>query len=168
MLVLLFRFLLSALFGYLIFAAVGWAVPPALGPNITASDAAAALNFSFADAVPEARSWHAPAGNVSQGWIVRRAYIHGRLGSESGLRYSEQVLKIGWPFTVARGFIRTVGSGVHTEGACFVGKTPSAQPVRMLPTQPVWPGIIFLGLVGLLASTLWSKTVGHKPTTATR
>jgi hypothetical protein len=152
------RFLVSAAVGYILFAAFGWAMPPTSGTSITASDAATALSFSFPGTATEATPWHAPNGTASRGWIIRRAYVHGYVGSESGTRYSEQVLKVGWPFTVVRGFIRSAGPELRTQGACFVDPTAAIQPVRMLPAQPVWPGILFVGLAGVLVATVCSQS----------
>ena len=74
------------------------------------------------------------------------AYVEGNLGSSSGERYSEQVLKVGWPSRSVRGFIRTAGGKVDREGARLVGRAD--QPVRLLPTQPLWPGVALYGFLG--------------------
>ena len=153
----LIGFLFGALVAYAIGAFVGAAAAPAPGTSITTTEAAAALAFSFPDAGSEPASWFSPSGNASQGWLIRRAYVTGRLWSETGTVYSEHVLKVGWPFTVVRGFIRMVGSETSQEGAGGIPPAPGATSARMLPTQPVWPGLIFYGLVGGLGFAALSR-----------
>lgn len=147
------RFLVSAALGYALCAAFGWTLAPTTGNSLDPSEAAAALRFAFPDAGDGSNSWHAPEGTATRGRLIRRAYVHGHLDSSSGPRYSEQVLKVGWPFTVVRGFIRSSGTELRTRGAYFVGPAAVNEPVRMLPMQPVWPGIIVVGLAGALAAT---------------
>ena len=56
------------------------------------------------------------------------------------------------------GFVRVTGSEIQTEGAHFIEAGAETGPVRFLPLQPVWPGIVFdgflLGLVFLAADRL--------------
>jgi len=150
---LLVGFPCSALLAYLLCALAGVTAQPVPGPSVTAEEAAAALAFSFSDADPEPGSWHIPSGTASHGWLFRRAYVQGHLGSVSGTFYSEQVLKVGWPFTVVRGFVRRVGPQTTQEGALVIGAAQMATSRRILPTQPVWPGVVFYGLVGIVIHT---------------
>lgn len=153
----------GALIAYLLCALVGAAAPPNLGPSMTTNEAATALAFSFSDAGSGPGSWYAPSGNASQGWLFRRAYVTGRSGSDSGTFYSEQALKVGWPFTVVRGFVRNVGTAMSLHGARIIGARETATPLRMLPTQPVWPGMVFFGLIGAFVSTVVSRRRGGAP-----
>ena len=143
-------FPLGGLLAYFVCALVGAMVPPGLGSNITSSEAEAALTLSFSDAVSQSDQWYAASGHASHGWFIRRASVTALLGSDSGTVYSEQVLKVGWPFTVVRGFIRTVGFEMNREGARLIASQEAAASHRMVPTQPVWPGVAFFGLLGAL------------------
>lgn len=153
----------GALAAYVVCALVGAAVQPVLGPSMSTTEAAAALAFSFRGAGSEPGAWYDPSGNASHSWIFRRAFVTGHLGSDSGTAYSEQVLKVGWPFTVARGFIRTVGPEMSQEGARVMGAAKAGLPTRMLPTQPVWPGVVFFGLVGAIGFTAISRRSSPAP-----
>ena len=152
----LIGFGIGALLAYALFAAVGVTTRSTRGSPIEALAAEAALIFAFPTASREGDQWHAVSGTARHGWLLRQAYVEGNLGSSSGERYSEQVLKVGWPFTVVRGFIRTAGGKVDREGARLVGRADPGQPVRLLPTQPLWPGVALYGFLGMVVSA-WRR-----------
>ena len=141
----------GAAVAYVLCALLGGATQPSLGPAMPPAQAAAALALAFGDAGPTADVWIEPFGHTMHERLFRRAYVTGRLGSEGGPLYSEQVLKVGWPFTVVRGFVRTVGSQVHVDGALVLTATETPTGWRLVPLQPVWPG---LGLAGLLGAVV--------------
>ena len=155
----------GAVVAYVLFATVGVMAPIRVGPPIETMAAGAALDFAFPDASLERNQWHSVSGTAHHGRLLRRAYVEGSLGSLSGARYSEQVLKVGWPFTVVRGFIRTVGGEIQREGARLVGSVSPGQPARLVPTQPVWPGVAlygFLGVVAAISARRWRGVVGQQ------
>jgi hypothetical protein len=143
---------LGAAVAFVLFATVGVATSLRTGPPITAVAVEAALDFAFPDASLERNQWHSVSGTAHHGWLLRRAYVEGRLGSVSGERYSEQVLKVGLPFTVVRGFIRTVGDEVERDGARLVSRVEHGRPARLVPMKPVWPGVALYGFLGVLAA----------------
>ncbi|MEO0556961.1 MAG: hypothetical protein AAF170_02125 [Bacteroidota bacterium] len=151
-----FQFLTSASVAYVAFSLVGLAVTPGGESAPLGSDAAAeALAFAFPNASASSEAWAEATGRVSHGWLLRRAYIEGTLVSDAPVRHSEQILKVGWPFTVVRGFVRTSGAEMQTEGARIIG--PASSPVRVLPLQPVWPGVVLMGLMGTMLLTLTAQ-----------
>ena len=156
---------IGATLAYALFAAVGLATKSGPGSPIATPAAEAALVFAFPTA-SSGREWHAVSGTTRRGWLRRQAYVEGNLGSTAGERYSEQVLKVGWPFTVVRGFVRTAGSEVTREGAHLVGPAVPGQPARLLPTQPVWPGVILYGLIGMLGATWLRRRAGDPRSSA--
>jgi len=143
------HFVAAAIASYLLFALLGLAAPPYLGDRIPDMEARSALSFSFAE---EGNEWAEAAGYVSHGWLYRRAYLRGTPTAGSGFPRSEQALKSGWPFTVVRGFVRTRGEEVALAGAGWASTPEPGQPARLLPLQPIWPGILLYGLVGALLS----------------
>lgn len=124
---------------------MGVLASPGIESRLTDDEASAALTYSFPNAGSE---WVNPAGYVSHDWLYRRVYVEGRTGQPDPVRYTEQVLKSGWPFTVSRGFVRTSNGETTTEGVAWMASTPVDGPVRLLPVQPVWPGLVFYGLLG--------------------
>ena len=141
----LVQFVLSACLAYIAFAVLGVLTAPGFGSPLSPDEAVAALSFSFPEVNPD---WKRPAGNASHGWLFRRAYVEGYAGSIVEVRYSEQVLKVGWPFTVVRAFVRTTNNDLTPEGAAWVGPFTPGRPVRVLPVQPVWPGLMVYGFLG--------------------
>jgi hypothetical protein len=131
--------------GYIVFALIGFASLPAQGARLSAPVAVDALAFSFGREVPHGASWIEAGGSAAHGWLIRQAYVHGRM-EPNGTRYAEQVRKIGWPFTTVRGFIRAVDHDVQPVGAFFIRGDPAVGPVRFLPMQPVWPGLVVSGI----------------------
>lgn len=139
---------------YVLCALLGAQARPTLGPAMTPAQAAAALAFAFSDAGPAPDVWADPAGHTMHGWLFRRGYVTGRLGSEPAVAYSEQVLKVGWPFTVVRGFVRTVGSQVRLDGALVLDATAPTTARRLVPLQPVWPGLGLSWLLGAIVCVM--------------
>lgn len=148
----LFGFGIGAMLAYTLFATIGLATEPGRESPLAASAAEAALVFAFPIASSEGE-WHGVSGTARHGWLLRQAHVKGKLGSIAGKQYSEQVLKVGWPFTVVRGFVRTAGDEVTREGAHLLGPKAPGQTVQFLPTQPVWPGVVLYGLIGMLGTT---------------
>ncbi len=110
---------------------------------------------ALATVFPGSGDWTTASGSVSRGWLMRRAFI---TGDRSGAHFSEQVLKVGWPFTTARGFAR-VRSGVsETEGAILTEEDPRTGPVRYWPVQVVWPGLLINSVpLALLIGFAWLR-----------
>ena len=160
---ILFRFILSATLACLLFALIGATTRPGADPPITTSAAMEALAFAFRDVGLGAEEWQEPSGTARHGWLLRRAFVQGYLAPDPGNQYTEQVLKVGWPFTVVRGFIRTAGPQVSREGARVMGDVVPGRPVRFLPTQPVWPGVIFYGLLGAVLTTWVRRSRAASP-----
>lgn len=155
---LLARFISGAIVGYLLCAIIGLAVPPTAELDPMATDvAASALAFSFPEDGADSTRWMESTGGTSHTWLLRRAYVEGQLDFSPSSRFSEQVLKVGWPFTGVRGFVRRAGSELRTEGAWVVGVPNSDGLVRMLPLQPVWPGIVVFGLASILLAPLATR-----------
>ena len=144
---LLFHFVLSALGAYTLFALVGLAATPSLGDPLSDDETAAALSLAFPE---EGSDWSQMSGYAAHGHLYRRAYVEGT--SLAGARRSEQVLKVGWPFTVVRGFVRSGGSETVDFGVGWHSEATDGEPARLLPVQPVWPGLAFYGLLSVLAS----------------
>ncbi|NNK48194.1 MAG: hypothetical protein HKP01_04915 [Gemmatimonadetes bacterium] len=140
------RFVVSGLCAYALFGLVGLAATPSLGPSLSDGETLAALAFSFP---AEGGDWTEASGYASPGWLYRRAYVAGT--SQAGVRCSEQVLKAGWPFTVVRGFARSGGGDHGNEGVGWISNSRPGEPARLLPIEPVWPGIVLYGLLGVLA-----------------
>jgi hypothetical protein len=142
---LVLHFVVSGLCAYALFGLVGLAARPSLGLPLSGGEALAALSFSFPG---EGGDWTEASGYASHGWLYRRAYVEGT--SPAGTRRSEQVLKVGWPFTVVRGFVRNGGGNPGHEGVGWTSDPRPGEPARLLPVQPVWPGIALYGLLGVL------------------
>jgi hypothetical protein len=157
---------IGALCAYALFAIVGVTTQSIPGSPIGAMSAEATLVFAFPTGSAEGGQWHSVSGTARHGWLLRHAYVEGNLDSISGVLHSEQVLKVGWPFTVVRGFIRTVGSEVEREGARLVGRADPGQPVRLLPTQPVWPGVVLYGFLGMVGATRFRSRRGDSRASA--
>ncbi len=132
-----------------LFALLGITAPPRLGAPLSTEATVRALSFSFP---MEGNLWLEPSGHASHGWLYRRAYVEGMSAGRGSTRYSEQVLKVGWPFTVVRGFIWREGVKVTGSGVGWKSEMGPAGTARLLPVQPVWPGILFYGLVGIILS----------------
>ncbi|MEM1054244.1 MAG: hypothetical protein AAGI52_01860 [Bacteroidota bacterium] len=146
----LLRFVGFAVLAFVLYAGLGTLIPPASAPDLPGEQAAEALAFSFAEVESDPAAWSATEGVADHRWWTRRSFVAGE--TEAG-RYSEQVLKVGWPFTVVRGFVRTSGTSVQPVASHPLSEV-SAGPVRMLPLQPVWPGVVAMGLLGVLAMLL--------------
>jgi hypothetical protein len=151
--------------GYLAYGLVGFQLRPRARPPLTEQDAATALSFAFGDELGGSTAWWDAAGTSSPGWLVRRAFVQGTRGPDR-VRHSEQVLKVGWPFTMVRGFVRTVGEEVQRDGVLAIQGDPRTGPVRLWPIQPVWPGMIinslWLGAV-LLGLAQFARPVRGRP-----
>ena len=99
---------------------------------------------------------HMPEGSARRTRLYRRSFVAGWGDGEEPVAYSEQVLKVGWPFTTVRGFVRRAGADVSYEGA-----VPLSEPARrdsgikILPLQIVWPGLVIdSGLIAALLGVL--------------
>ncbi len=151
--------LCSAALAYVLFSGLGVLLSPALDTPLSEASAADALAFSFPD---QGEHWVEPSGAVAHTWLHRQAYVEGfAVERNVDQRYTEQVLKVGWPFTVVRGFIRSTGTASARTGVAWAA--PAEAPVRLLPMQPVWPGVVFYGLVGLLMAYAVSRAQGRSP-----
>lgn len=141
------HFFLSALLAFVCFAVGGLVVP--LRYEQTASDDAVtfALDYAFPTAAASPGPWTETAGAITHRKLYRRAFMKGKKTAP----YSEQVLKVGFPFTVVRGFIRTSPAGTDALGAVFVAGDMEAGQATFMPLLPVWPGLVFFGLVGAIA-----------------
>jgi hypothetical protein len=140
---------------------LGVAAPVDPGSPLTEEAAAIALSFSFPTVEQE---WEDPTGSASHGWLFRRAYIAGYGSSTPPTHYSEQVLKVGWPFTVVRGFIRNVEGRISREGAPWTEAQAPEGAARLLPTQPVWLGLALYGLLGTIVASGVGRIRGrHDP-----
>jgi hypothetical protein len=152
---------MAMIVGYSGFALAGYFIPVRQGPPLPDAAASAALSHAFGEEVPAESAWHASRGTIFRGWLVRRAYVRGHLKTADGVVFSEQVLKVGWPFTTVRGFIRTVGGEVRPAGALLVRGQAGSGPVRFLPVQAVWPGLVFnslwIAVVFLAAVAIWRR-----------
>ena len=131
-------------------ALLGYLAPLNLKQTLPRADVASALDQVFELPPGPDRAWTEATGTVSHGPFFRRAWLR---GTRNDVDYTEQVLKVGWPFTTLRGFIRQRDSAVDTTGVALMKGTPSAGPVRFLPLQPVWPGLVINTL--LLAGVLF-------------
>jgi hypothetical protein len=84
-----------------------------------------------------------PVGSASARALFRRAYVLGWNSASSSVAYSEQTLKVGWPFTTVRGFVRRIGAEIQYEGAIPLSSPESSdRGIEFMPTQPVWPGLV--------------------------
>lgn len=146
------HFIVSAICAYAIFGLIGLAATPLLGLPMQDGETLAALDFSFP---VEGGDWTEPLGYASRGWLYRRAYVEGT--TRAGTRRSEQVLKVGWPFTVVRGFVRSGGGGPGDEGVGWASQSRPGEPARLLPVQPVWPGVVLYGFLGVLVISAFRK-----------
>lgn len=151
-------YLLVAFVSYVALAMAGFFLSAPPGEALTATQSVQALDFAFADEVPEA-DWRDVEGNAHHDWLTRRAFVRGSSGPDQSV-YSEQVLKVGWPFTTVRGFVRTMAgtNGARTAGlagsdhqqsghhAVGAGRNSAlASPVRLIAS--CW--IPFTGLPSL-------------------
>ena len=84
-----------------------------------------------------------PRGTAHSGRLIRRAYVSGWTTEASQRRFSELVLKVGWPFTTVRGFVRRKGVQVEYDGSIPLGKNlGEPDEEKFLPLQIVWPGFV--------------------------
>ena len=107
---------------------------------------------------PEQR-WRSAEGGIQHGWLFRRSMIKGI--SEEGIPRSEQVLKVGWPFTMARGFVWEEGKQVRSSGAVAL-EPLTGGAYRFWPTQPVWPGLVINSGIMLLFILIISRFYRNK------
>ncbi|MEM8558533.1 MAG: hypothetical protein AAGG50_11985 [Bacteroidota bacterium] len=151
----------TAMLAFLCFGVLGFVLSPSLDTTLAEADAVAALAFTFDD---RPGAWQNASGQIAHTWLYRQAYIGGevRRGTAS-VSHTEQVLKVGWPFTVVRGFIRSAGSDVEHTGVAWSAETVG-QPARLWPVQPVWPGVVFYGLAGLAFALVGTRV--RRPTAA--
>lgn len=141
---------LTALAAYLFAATLGLFIDTSYDVHLDPHVAAESLVFVFQHETGSTLEFGSADGATYHSFLTRRSFISGDALNETEPGYSEQVLKMGWPFTVARGFVHGTPSGNHTHGAILFS-TDSALPTRpILPIQPVWPGIAFWGLIGVL------------------
>ena len=129
----------SAGFTYITAAVLGLALSPQRGEPLDPERVREALEFAF----PATTDWSDVEGAVSHRWLVRRAFVSG-VDDDAGTLFSEQILKIGWPFTIVRGFDRRSDSrvsDVDSIGVGWVSGEQLGQPRRLLPLLPVWPGL---------------------------
>ena len=142
----------GALAVYLACTLVGYFTGLQLEQKLGEQAARDSLAFAFSDA----EDWTGVRGGVSQGWLIRKAWT---TGESQGRHYSEQVLKVGWPFTAARGFARIRAGETDTEGAILLQGDPKTSMVRFMPVQPVWPGIVINSLpLALLLLVGWRRS----------
>lgn len=144
---LLLSWLVGAVLGFGALAAIGYSLEPGPGEPITAEEAGATLNFAFRTELGPSHTWQTANGSISHTWFVRRAFAEGISSDGFSTRYTEQVLKVGWPFTMVRGFVRVTGSSIEADGAYLLDSGAETGPVRFLPLLPVWPGVLFDGLL---------------------
>jgi hypothetical protein len=135
-------FVAAALGAYVASAFIGLALPADRGTALTESDAVLALRYAFGNLSSD--QWQDAMGHALHHPVTRRAFISGMQGET---RYTEQVLKVGWPFTMARGFVRTRGAVVERDGALMPQGDPAGGPIAFLPVLPVWPGLLFNGMI---------------------
>ena len=157
---LVLHFVLSGLCAYALCGLLGLAATPSLGLPLSGGNTLTALAFSFPD---EDGDWTEASGYASHGWLYRRAYVEGT--SPAGTWRSEQVLKVGWPFTVVRGFVRSGGGNPGHEGVGWTSDSRPGEAARLLPVQPVWPGIALYGLLGVLVLGARNIRTGPKAET---
>ncbi len=145
-------FLGGAALSYFLCALIGLAATPRTGATLQPDLAVDALTFSF----PAARGWENVAGSASHGWLYRRAHLEGEANATSAgaakAKFSEQLLKVGWPFTSVRGFVRFADGQPDHRGVGWTDADGTMTAARMLPLQPVWPGLV---LNGSVAALLW-------------
>jgi hypothetical protein len=151
------HFALCGLCAYAAFGLIGLAAPPTLGIPLSARETQTSLAFSFPD---EGGDWTRASGYASHGWLYRRAYVQGM--SAAGARRAEQVLKVGWPFTVVRGFVRSGNGAPGHLGVGWTSDVSPGDPARLLPLQPVWPGIVLYGVLGALMLAAWDLRSARK------
>ena len=151
---------IAMVIGFVASGLLGFQLDPHNGSQLSEPAAAAALTFAFQRDLGLSPKWHHAEGTSTHGWLTRWAHV---LGAADGTRYSEQVLKVGWPFTMVRGFVRTMGEDERHEGVLVVRGDPSAGPVRLLPIQPVWPGMILNSLWLTAALLALAKLGGDWP-----
>lgn len=156
-------FLVATLGMYAVLAFAGFLLPLADGEALSEQQAGEALDFAFNAEFPDGTAWLEVSGDARHGWLTRRAFVRGSSESDETI-YSEQVLKVGWPFTTVRGFVRTMAGNIRWEGVLWVQGDPTAGPVRLLPVEPVWPGLLInsLGvtLLVLAVAALWRQRSG--------
>ena len=153
--------------GYLACGLLGFQLRPHQGASLAESAVTAALTFAFRRDVGQRPGWYSAEGTGSHGWLTRRAYVRGALRGMDGIHYSEQVLKVGWPFTTVRGFVRVAGQDVRRDGVLVIRGDPREGPVQLLPIQPVWPGMI-INSVWLAAVLLAMAGLGRRLAQAKR
>lgn len=127
---------------------LGLSRSPQLGQTLDAERSTFALSTAF----PLVSGWTDVRGATSHTWLARRAFVEG-VDSATGHRYSEQVLKVGWPFTAVRGFDRRSDAtdiAPSSIGIGWAADAPFGHPRRLLPLQPVWPGVVTLTAALLL------------------
>lgn len=123
------------------------------GTPLEQSEVIEQLAFTFDDQLAWQRAApFEPSGEMRRRALVRQLSVTGWSTAPTPIRYSEQIMKVGWPFTTVRGFIRTEGKVTRYEGAIpLQSVTTSGTSLRILPTQIVWPGILInSGLLALL------------------
>lgn len=137
-------FLGAVLGGYIAAAAVGAILPLAKEIPLDEALARAGLRLAFARETQAGANWEDVSGTTLHHPLIRRAYLR---GTSDGAFFSEQVLKVGWPFTLVRGFVRVRAGEIRPRGAMWLRGDATSGPVMFFPFQPVWPGLLFTGLV---------------------
>jgi len=126
--------LLLAVSGYAVCGLLGYLSPTGFPEPLEDTQSREALSLAF-----PGQRWRSAEGATHHGWLFRRSRISGI--SEDGKPHSEQVLKVGWPFTMARGFVWEQDEQLRGSGALTLERLPDGA-YRFWPLQPVWPGLL--------------------------
>ena len=120
-------------------------------------DVEAQLAFTFGDEIGWSQSdGQEASGYVRRGLLVRRLVVSGWTAEPVPRHHEELVLKVGWPFTTLRGFVRRVEGDSTPRGAVLLSpSTDKLTHLRILPMQIVWPGLLFDSIIlGLLVGVV--------------
>lgn len=140
---------------------VGSTVDSTYSESLGGTAAVEALEFVFGLEGGSAVHISSAEGATHHSAFTRKSFIQG-VAPEGG-RYAEQVLKVGWPFTIARAFVHETPEGRHTHGV-FGSELGRSLPAESIyPVQPVWPGVLFWGLVGVAGAAILGRSSSGKP-----
>jgi len=145
------QFLSFAIGAFLLAAIYGMIVPASYSETLDSATAAESISFVFGVETGGPLELTVAEGSIHHGPLTRRSFIH---GATTEGEYAEQVLKVGWPFTVARAFIHVTPEGRRTIGVLGSAAEGELPAEGIIPVQPVWPGVIFWGLIGVLLAAV--------------
>ncbi len=154
---LFLRFVLFSAFSFAVCAGSGFFSSPRYNVSTTDEETVSALTETVGAEMTPSPDFSFSRGETYQGFLFRRSLMHGLPVTAQPMSMFEQSLEVGWPLAVVRGVVHQNGPERHTHGAMLFGSKIEPPYDKMLPYQPVWPGILLWGLLGAATAFIPKK-----------